>query len=252
MHQISREFMRKILLLSLFALLIAACTLEKPKKSSVNSGMKEHNDSLSYAIGLDMGMRMELEYKDINHKMLNKGIDDYFSQNEYALTDKERARIIKKYSEETQPKYRMDLEKNNLVEGKKFLEQNLKNEGVIAHRSGIQYKVITPMVGDKPGPKDVVKIHYIGKLIDGTTFDNSYTRGEPAVFELNRIFPGFSQGIQLMSPGATYQIFVPSHLGFSMQEDGPGGPGAGMIFQIDLLEIIPSSEENNSSEEERK
>ena len=244
--------MLKIIQLSLLALLISACTLEKPKKSSANSGMKEHNDSLSYAIGLDMGMRMELEYKDVNHKMLNKGIDDYFSKNEYNLTDKERARIIKKYSEETQPKYRMDLEKNNLVEGKKFLEQNLKNEGVIAHRSGIQYKVITPMEGDKPGPKDVVKIHYIGKLIDGTTFDNSYTRGEPAVFELNRIFPGFSQGIQLMSPGATYQIFVPSHLGFSMQEDGPGGPGAVMIFQIDLLEIIPSSEENNSSEEERK
>ena len=244
--------MRKIIQLSLLALLISACTLEKPKKTSANSGMKEHNDSLSYAIGLDMGMRMELEYKDVNHKMLNKGIDDYFSQNQYALTDKERARIIKKYSEETQPKYRMDLEKNNLVEGKKFLEQNLRNEGVIAHRSGIQYKVITPMEGDKPGPKDVVKIHYIGKLIDGTTFDNSYTRGEPAVFELNRIFPGFSQGIQLMSPGATYQIFVPSHLGFSMQEDGPGGPGAVMIFQIDLLEIIPSSEENNSSEEERK
>jgi len=244
--------MRKIIQLSLLALLISACTLEKPKKTSANSLMKEHNDSLSYAIGLDMGMRMELEYKDVNHKMLNKGIDDYFSQNEYALTDKERARIIKKYSEETQPKYRMDLEKNNLVEGKKFLEQNLRNEGVIAHRSGIQYKVITPMEGDKPGPKDVVKIHYIGKLIDGTTFDNSYTRGEPAVFELNRIFPGFSQGIQLMSPGATYQIFVPSHLGFSMQEDGPGGPGAVMIFQIDLLEIIPSSEENNFSEEERK
>ena len=244
--------MRKIIQLSLLALLISACTLEKPKKSSANSRMKEHNDSLSYAIGLDMGMRMELEYKDVNHKMLNKGIDDYFSQNQYALTVKERARIIKKYSQETQPKYRMDLEKNNLVEGKKFLEQNLRNEGVIAHRSGIHYKVITPMEGDKPGPKDVVKIHYIGKLIDGTTFDNSYTRGEPAVFELNRIFPGFSQGIQLMSPGATYQIFVPSHLGFSMQEDGPGGPGAVMIFQIDLLEIMPSSEENNSSEEERK
>ena len=108
------------------------------------------------------------------------------------------------------------------------------------------------MEGEKPGPRDVVKIHYIGKLIDGTTFDNSYTRGEPAIFQLNRIFPGFSQGIQLMSPGATYQIFVPSHLGFSNQEDGPGGPGAVMIFQIDLLEIMPSSEENNSSEEERK
>ena len=184
--------------------------------------------------------------------MLNKGIDDYFSRNEYDLTDKDRARIIKIYTDETQPEYLMALEKNNMIEGKKFLEQNLKNEGVIAHRSGIQYKVITPMEGEKPGPRDEVKIHYIGKLIDGTTFDNSYTRGEPAVFQLNRIFPGFSQGIQLMSPGSKYQIFVPSHLGFGMQDESPGGPGAVMIFQIDLLEIMPSSEESNSSPEERK
>ena len=243
--------MRKISLLSLLTLLIAACTLEKPKKTSASHRMEEHNDSLSYAIGLDMGMRMELEYKNVNHKMLNKGIDDYFSRNEYDLTDKERARIINKYTNETQPKYRRALEKNNMVEGKKFLEQNLKNEGVIDHRSGIQYKVITPMEGEKPGPRDVVKIHYIGKLIDGTTFDNSYTRGEAATFQLNQIFPGFSQGIQLMSPGATYQIFVPSHLGYG-QDDGPGGPGAVTVFQIELLEIMPSSEENNSSEEERK
>ena len=122
--------MRKIIQLSLLALLISACTLEKSKKSSAYHRMEELNDSLSYAIGLDMGMRMELEYKDINHKMLNKGIDDYFSKNEYNLTDKERFRIIKKYTEETQPKYRMALEKNNMIEGKKFLEQNLKNEGV--------------------------------------------------------------------------------------------------------------------------
>jgi len=243
--------MRKIIQLSLLALLISACTLEKSKKSSADHRMEELNDSLSYAIGLDMGMRMELEYKDINHKMLNKGIDDYFSKNEYNLTDKERFRIIKKYTEETQPKYRMALEKNNMIEGKKFLEQNLKNKGVIAHRSGIQYKVITPMEGEKPGPRDEVKIHYIGKLIDGTTFDNSYTRGEPAIFQLNRIFPGFSQGIQLMTPGATYQIFVPSHLGYG-QDDGPGGPGAVTVFQIELLDIMPSSEESNSSPEERK
>ena len=89
--------MRKMSLSSLLCILIAACTLEKPKKTSASHRMEEHNDSLSYAIGLDMGMRMELEYKNINHKMLNKGIDDYFSKNEYNLTDKERFRIIKKF-----------------------------------------------------------------------------------------------------------------------------------------------------------
>jgi len=243
--------MRKISLLSLLTLLITACTLEKPKKTSASHRMEEHNDSLSYAIGLDMGMRMELEYKNINHKMLNKGIDDYFSRNEYNLTDQERIKIIDIYENITQPKYRMDLRKNNMIKGENFLKQNLKNEGVIDHRSGIQYKVIIPMEGDKPGPTDVVKIHYIGKLIDGTTFDNSYTRGEAATFQLNKIFPGFSQGIQLMSPGATYQIFVPSHLGYG-QDDGPGGPGAVTVFQIELLDIMPSSEESNSSPEERK
>ena len=243
--------MRKILLLSLLALLIATCTLEKSKKTSANSSMEEHKDSLSYAIGLDLARGMELEYKDINHKMLNKGIDDYFSRNEYNLTDQERIKIIDIYENITQPKYRMDLKKNNMIKGENFLKQNLKNEGVIGHRSGIQYKVIIPMEGDKPGPTDVVKIHYIGKLIDGTTFDNSYTRGEAATFQLNKIFPGFSQGIQLMSPGATYQIFVPSHLGYG-QDDGPGGPGAVTVFQIELLDIMPSSEESNSSPEERK
>jgi len=104
--------MRKISLLSLLTLLIAACTLEKPKKTSASHRMEEHNDSLSYAIGLDMGMRMELEYKNVNHKMLNKGIDDYFSRNEYDLTDKERARIINKYTNETQPKYRNKSKKD--------------------------------------------------------------------------------------------------------------------------------------------
>ena len=135
----------------------------------------------------------------------------------------------------------MDLEKKNIQEGMKFLNENAKNNDVIEHRSGIQYKIIKDASGSKPEPTEWVRIHYVGKLIDGTTFDSSYTRGETAVFPVNRVVPGFSQGLQLMSPGAKYQIFVPGQLGFG-SGDGPGGPMAVMIFQIELLEILSSPE----------
>ncbi|MEA1881412.1 MAG: FKBP-type peptidyl-prolyl cis-trans isomerase [Candidatus Marinimicrobia bacterium] len=114
----------------------------------------------------------------------------------------------------------------------------------LAMRLDLQYKVINEGTGQKPKPKDQVRIHFVGKLIDGSTFDSSYTCGEPAIFPVNRVVPGFSIGLQLMSPGAKYQLYIPGHLGYG-SGDGPGGPMAFMIFQVELLEIIPSPEQVN-------
>ena len=173
--------------------------------------------------------------------MLNQGIEDHFAGNDLFLSDKEREAVIFNYNEKIVPKYRMDLEKKNIQEGVKFLNENAKNKDVIEHRSGIQYKIIKDAAGSKPKPTDLVRIHYVGKLIDGTTFDSSYSRGETAVFPVNRVVPGFSQGLQLMSPGAKYQIFIPGQLGYG-SGDGPGGPMAVLIFQIELLEILSAPE----------
>ncbi len=237
----SKGFFMKHLSLLTSLLLVFSCAEDKAKKEVTNIGIEKLIDSVSYAVGLDIANRLELEYKDIDYQMLNQGIEDHFVGNDLFLSDKEREAVIFKYNEKIVPKYRMDLEKKNIQEGVKFLNENAKNNDVIEHRSGIQYKIIIDAVGSKPEPTDLVRIHYVGKLIDGTTFDSSYTRGETAVFPVNRVVPGFSQGLQLMSPGAKYQIFIPGQLGYG-SGDGPGGPMAVMIFQIELLEILSAPE----------
>lgn len=238
----SKGFFMKHLSLLTSLLLVFSCAEDKAKKEVTNIGIEKLIDSVSYAVGLDIANRLELEYKDIDYQMLNQGIEDHFVGNDLFLSDKEREAVIFKYNEKIVPKYRMDLEKKNIQEGVKFLNENAKNNDVIEHRSGIQYKIIKDASGSKPEPTEWVRIHYVGKLIDGTTFDSSYTRGETAVFQVNRVVPGLSQGLQLMSPGAKYQIFVPGQLGFG-SGDGPGGPMAVMIFQIELLEILSAPED---------
>jgi len=238
----SKGFFMKHLSLLTSLLLVFSCAEDKAKKEVTNIGIEKLIDSVSYAVGLDIANRLELEYKDIDYQMLNQGIEDHFVGNDLFLSDKEREAVIFKYNEKIVPKYRMDLEKKNIQEGVKFLNENAKNNDVIEHRSGIQYKIIKDASGSKPEPTEWVRIHYMGKLIDGTTFDSSYTRGETAVFQVNRVVPGLSQGLQLMSPGAKYQIFVPGQLGFG-SGDGPGGPMAVMIFQIELLEIFSAPED---------
>ena len=231
--------MKKTVLTILLSILITSCSNET-SKSSKNRSQKRfenHIDSVSYAIGLDVAMRLEEQFKDIDHDMLSQAINDFTTGKELFLSDKERLAVIKKYNDITVPKYRMDKEKLNIVEGGKFLDENLKVDGVIEHKSGIQYKVIKEGTGPNPEPNDNVQVHYKGTLIDGTKFDSSYDRGEPAVFPVSRVVPVFSQGLLLMNVGSTYQFFIPGHLGYG-QGDGPGGPMAVMIFEVEMLNII--------------
>ena len=231
--------MKKSVLTILLSLLITSCSNETSKSSENRSQkrIENHIDSVSYAIGLDVAMRLEEQFKDIDHDMLSQAINDFTTGKELFLSDKERLAVIKKYNDITVPKYRMDKEKLNIVEGGKFLDENLKVDGVIEHKSGIQYKVIKEGTGPNPEPNDNVQVHYKGTLIDGTKFDSSYDRGEPAVFPVSRVVPGFSQGLLLMNVGSTYQFFIPGHLGYG-QGDGPGGPMAVMIFEVEMLNII--------------
>ena len=231
--------MKKTVLTILLSILITSCSNETSKSSENRSQkrIENHIDSVSYAIGLDVAMRLEEQFKDIDHDMLSQAINDFTNGKELFLSDKERLAVIKKYNDITVPKYRMDKEKLNIVEGGKFLDENLKVDGVIEHKSGIQYKVIKEGTGPNPEPNDNVQVHYKGTLIDGTKFDSSYDRGEPAVFPVSRVVPGFSQGLLLMNVGSTYQFFIPGHLGYG-QGDGPGGPMAVMIFEVEMLNII--------------
>ena len=207
------------------------------KDERINKRWNDRIDSVSYAIGLDVATRLNQQFDKFNHKKINKAIDDYFTGEKFELTDKERISVINMYNNLLAPKFKMDLEKKNMEEGKIFLKSNKNKPGVIEHKSGIQYKIVNKKDGVMPQSNDIVSIHYIGKLIDGTKFDSSYDRGKPSTVPLNRLIPGWSQGIQLMTVGSTFQIFIPGHLAYG-QNEGPGGPAATLIFQVELLEII--------------
>jgi FKBP-type peptidyl-prolyl cis-trans isomerase len=120
-----------------------------------------------------------------------------------------------------------------------FLEENKQKPGIITTESGLQYEVITQGDGPKPEATDTVKVHYEGKLIDGTVFDSSYSRGQPIEFSLNGVIPGWTEGLQLMNTGSTYRLFIPSDLGYGSQGAGSHiPPNSTLIFEVDLLDIV--------------
>ena len=241
--------MNKFLIVNVFLLTLFYYSCEKSTVNAVDNKItltKEERvqqrwdnriDSVSYAIGLDVAMRLEQQFDKFNHKRINQAIDDYYSGSKLYLNDKERVSVINLYNKLIAPRFRMDLEKKNMIDGASFLKENKKKPGVIEHRSGIQYKIIKNSNGNKPESTDIIKIHYAGKLIDGRKFDSSYDRGTPASFPVSRVIPGWSQGLQLMTVGSTYEFFIPGHLAYA-QNDGPGGPGATLIFQVELLDIL--------------
>ena len=128
--------------------------------------------------------------------------------------------------------------KDNLTLGREFLEENSKNDSVIQTTSGLQYMVLKEGTGTKPGPTDEVTVHYTGRLIDGTVFDSSVERGEPATFPLNQVIPGWTEGLQLMSEGAKYRLFIPSELAYGSKGAGDKIlPNSTLIFDVELIKV---------------
>eukprot|EP00735_Rhodelphis_limneticus_P010315 TRINITY_DN3045_c0_g1::TRINITY_DN3045_c0_g1_i1::g.22368::m.22368 TRINITY_DN3045_c0_g1::TRINITY_DN3045_c0_g1_i1::g.22368 ORF type:complete len:233 (+),score=65.62,sp/Q5ZXE0/MIP_LEGPH/65.04/3e-47,FKBP_C/PF00254.23/3.5e+02,FKBP_C/PF00254.23/2.9e-25,FKBP_N/PF01346.13/1.2e-09,FKBP_N/PF01346.13/2.3e+02 TRINITY_DN3045_c0_g1_i1:33-701(+) len=133
-----------------------------------------------------------------------------------------------------------DYSKYNARVGKKFLAENALKEGVVTLPSGLQYKVITKGSGTKsPGPSDTVKVHYSGRLIDGTEFDSSITRGEPATFPVNGVIKGWTEALQLMVPGDTWELYIPSDLAYGAQGAGKDiGPNSTLLFKVELIDVM--------------
>ena len=160
-----------------------------------------------------LGEKLETPFTKMSYDEAKTVVQDYFKQLESSMAD------------------------NNEKAGKQYLADNAKAEGVKVTKSGLQYKVIEEGTGEKPGPNDVVTVHYQGRLIDGTVFDSSIERGEPATFAVGQVIPGWVEGLQMMQEGATWQLTIPSELAYGNHGTGPIQPNSTLIFDVKLLKV---------------
>lgn len=192
-------------------------------------------DKLSYAWGLAMGQQLHgMGVNDLDVESYASAVKAVMDRKEPEMSAEEAQKIINEYL----TKLQNEMEAKAKEAGKRFLEENKKNEGVKETASGLQYVVEKEGTGAKPGPEDEVTVHYTGKLLDGTVFDSSVNRGEPATFPLNRVIPGWTEGVQLMSEGAKYTFFIPSDLAYGAQGiPNAIPPHSTLIFEVELIKV---------------
>jgi FKBP-type peptidyl-prolyl cis-trans isomerase len=199
--------------------------------------LKSAEDSLAYAIGIANYFYFMSDSLEIDPVLFAKGMID--AENEKNTLDEQTAQgYVMTYMQKRQADQMKKAYGKNIDEGENFLAENKKREGVRETSSGLQYEVITMGTGDKPGPQDMVKVHYTGMLLDSTRFDSSLDRGEPAQFGVNQVISGWQEGIQLMPVGSKFKFYIPYELGYGEQGTGPIPPYSTLLFEVELLEIV--------------
>ena len=195
-------------------------------------------DKVSYALGLGIGQQLaQMGATDLNVDDFAQSIKDVLAGSELKVSHREAQQIVQDYFAKKEEK--LNAERAAKEEGEKYMALNAKKEGVITLPSGLQYQVLREGNGKKPSAKDSVKCHYEGFLIDGTVFDSSVQRGEPATFGLQQVIAGWTEGLQLMQEGAKYRFFIPYRLAYG--EGGAGAmipPYAALIFDVELIEVV--------------
>ena len=197
---------------------------------------KEIMDKLSYAWGIAMGKQLKaMGVEEINSESFKDGVKVAFDGGTPEMSLEEAQKLINDYLEELAKK----AEAVARAEGEKFLEENGKKAEVKSTASGLQYVVEKEGEGAQPTAEDEVTVHYTGKLLDGTVFDSSVNRGEPATFPLNRVIPGWTEGVQLMKEGAKYTFFIPSDLAYGAQGvPNVIPPHSTLIFDVELIKVV--------------
>ena len=208
--------------------------------------LKTEMDKVSYIIGTQIARNFKSQDVEVNLDTLLLGLKDGLAGKELLLTQDEMQQIYTNFQQQMMAKQTAKRTKEaaeNLTKGKAFLEQNKAKEGVKVLPSGLQYKVITEGTGKIPTADDKVKTHYQGTLLDGTEFDSSYKRNQPAEFGVKGVIKGWTEALQLMKEGAKWELYIPADLAYG-ERGRPGiPPNAVLIFQIELLEIVKQSPE---------
>lgn len=193
-------------------------------------------DKFSYAIGLGIGQNLlSMGAKGLVVEDFAQAINDVLNQAPTAISHQEAREIVNQYFE----KMEAQINAANIEQGKVFLEENKKRPGVVTLPSGLQYEVIQEGTGKKAQATDQVKCHYEGTLIDGTLFDSSIKRGQPAVFGVNQVIPGWVEALQLMPAGSKWKLYIPSELAYGAQGAGEMiPPHSTLVFEVELIEVL--------------
>ena len=200
--------------------------------------LKDQKDKVSYSIGMQIGFNLARQKVDVNPDILVAGIKDSLA-NKPQLTPDQVKEVMAQFEKDMEQKQK-DLGEKNKTAGTKFLEENKTKPGVKTTASGLEYKVEKEGTGPQPKPTDMVTVNYRGTLIDGTEFDSSYKRGQPATFPVNGVIKGWTEALQLMKKGAKYQLFIPSSLAYGERAMGPDiGPNSTLIFEVELMDVKP-------------
>jgi len=222
--------------LSIAALSLAVASAAAPAEEAVK--LDDENARINYGVGYQVGGDFKRQGVDLDPEIVTKGIEDALSGAKPAMTPtemrKELAAVQQRVVAKRQARAQQQAETRRKA-GEEFLAANQAKEGVKVTASGLQYKVIEPGAGKTPAAQDTVKVHYRGTRIDGTEFDSSYKRGKPAEFRLDRVIKGWTEGLQLMSEGAKYELYIPPQLAY-----GDRGRLAHqtLIFEVELLSVV--------------
>lgn len=223
-----------------FLVAVAGCA---PEQAAVKAEPKLDNpkNRISYTIGLNIGKDFASQEMEVDPEVLLMGVKDAMEGREPRLSEEEMIAEIQAFQQEMQARQMeqaKELAEKNLKEGEAFLAENAQQEGVVVLDSGLQYKVLEEGDGPSPSVDSTVTVHYRGTLIDGTEFDSSYSRNEPATFPVSGVIPGWTEALPLMQVGSKWQLVIPPELAYGERGAGADiGPNATLLFEVELLGI---------------
>ena len=246
--------MKKLILIATLG--VAVCTLnttvfaqKKAKKDQKNKPesnipiLTSNIDTVSYLIGNDIARSFKSNSIELNFELMYRGILDTQKGADTLISKEKTQAVLMAFQQQMTAKRNVkesEASNENKAKGAAYLTANKAKEGVTELPSGLQYKVITVGAGESPKETDVVTVEYTGTLLDGTIFDATSERGNPAEFAVNAVIPGWTEGLQLMKPGAKYMFFIPANLAYGEQKTGPIPAGSTLIFEVKLLSIEKS------------
>ncbi len=222
-------------------LLAVGCTAEEKKVEVKKVELASVKDKVSYGIGMSIGRDFSRQELDIDPDILVQGMKDTLAGGQTLMTEEEAQATLMAFQQELAAKQEAknnELAEKNKQDGDAFLAENAKKEGVVTLPSGLQYKVLVEGTGNTPGKDDTVTVNYAGTLIDGTEFDSSYKRGEPATFPVGGVIAGWTEALQLMKEGAKWQLVIPAALAYGERGAGPViSPNSTLVFEVELISI---------------